>query len=396
MKVLLLGVGMQGKAALHDLIESAEVNGILAADVDLDALRAHAARMGYDESDRLQCIACNADDSRQLRILFEQKPDVVIDLLPVRYCHAIAQLAIDHQVHLVNTVYVQPEVRALGERARARGVTILPEFGLDPGIDLVLLGEIVRSLDQVDTLLSYGAGLPEPAAATPPLRYRVTWTFAGVLRAYRRNARLIRDGVLQNIPGQDIFATRNIHALDVDGLGRLEAYPNGDAIPFAELAGLDPARLRATGRYALRWPGHSELWRLLGDLHLMDDEPVFLDGTPIDRRGFLAAALEPHLALGDQERDLALVRIEATGRRAGTPTRVIAQMIDWRDLTTGLTAMSRTVGFTASIGAHLIHRGALPGPGILSPVTHVPWSLFAEELRRRGITATLHGEALPS
>ncbi len=64
------------------------------------------------------------------------------------------------RVHLVNTLYVLPEVRSLEGRAEARGVTILPEFGLDPGIDLVLLGEVVRQLDEVDGIRSYGAGMP--------------------------------------------------------------------------------------------------------------------------------------------------------------------------------------------------------------------------------------------
>ncbi len=392
MRVLLLGVGMQGKAALHDLVASTEVTGILAADANLDGLRAHAARMGYEACGHLQCVPCDADDSRQLRVLFEQRPDVVIDLLPVHFGHAVAQLAIEHQVDLVNTMYVRPEIRALADRARARGVTILPEFGLDPGIDLVLLGEVVRSLDEIETLDSYGGGLPEPDAAEPPLRYRVTWTFAGVLRAYRRAARLVADRGVREIPPEEIFAPQHIHPVEVDGLGRLEAYPNGDALAFAEAAGLDPGRLRSTGRYTLRYPGHAELWRLLGRLHLLDEEPVFVGGHPVNRRDYLAGVLGPHLELGEDERDVSIVRIEATGRREGRRVRVIAELIDWRDHESGLTAMSRTVGFTASIGAHLLARDALPGPGLLSPVRDVPYDRFTRELERRGIRTTLRIE----
>lgn len=41
MKILLLGVGMQGKAALHDLVHSNVVTRIVAADRDLDRLEAY-------------------------------------------------------------------------------------------------------------------------------------------------------------------------------------------------------------------------------------------------------------------------------------------------------------------------------------------------------------------
>lgn len=383
MKVLLLGTGMQGKAALQDLADSAAVSEVIAADADLENLQAQVARMGCGS--KVSCHQCDASDSRQVRALFERKPDVAIDLLPVRFCHSIALIAIEYRVHLVNTLYVLPEVRSLGGRAEAREVTILPEFGLDPGIDLVLLGEVVRRFDEVEGIRSYGAGLPDPAIADPPHRYRVTWTFAGVLRAYRRDASLVEEGRHRLIQGSQIFAPENVHEIDIEGLGRLEAYPNGDAVRYAAVAGLDADRLHNLGRYAVRWPGHCRLWKLLTDLHLMDDDPVFVDGQPIDRRGFLAAAMEPHIQLADNERDLTVIYLDATGRRGGKPTRVVARMIDRRDLQTGLTAMSRTVGFSASIGAQMIGSGHITKRGILSPVMDVPYGFFRDELARRGI-----------
>jgi len=41
MKVLLLGVGMQSKAALYDLVYSKEVTQVVAVDQDVDALKDH-------------------------------------------------------------------------------------------------------------------------------------------------------------------------------------------------------------------------------------------------------------------------------------------------------------------------------------------------------------------
>lgn len=65
---------------------------------------------------------------------------------------------------------------------------------------------------------------------------------------------------------------------------------------------------------------------------------------------------------------------------------MLLQVIDRRDLETGLTAMNRTVGFTASIGAQMLGVGSIAKRGLLSPMTDVPYGLFAEEMQKRGIS----------
>ncbi len=85
---------------------------------------------------------------------------------------------------------------------------------------------------------------------------------------------------------------------------------------------------------------------------------------------------------------MAIIRIEAEGTIRGARARRVLQMIDYRDLDTGLTAMSRTVGYTASIGAQMIATGKITQTGILSPVREVPFDLFVKELEKREIHIT--------
>jgi len=108
----------------------------------------------------------------------------------------------------------------------------------------------------------------------------------------------------------------------------------------------------------------------------------------VDRKRYLAAALAPGLELGHAERDIVILRVELWGEKNGRRTRIVYQLIDRRDLATGLTAMNRTVGFTASIGAQLIGRGAIAKRGLLSPVTDVPYNVLIGELAERGIQVT--------
>jgi saccharopine dehydrogenase-like NADP-dependent oxidoreductase len=377
---------MQGRAALHDLAASPVVTAITAADRGIVALELYAAARGF--GGRVRCRQVDAAHPKALDDLVAEGFDVVVDLLPVALMGRVAAAAVRRGAHLVNTMYVSPEVRALAGEAEARGVTILPEFGMDPGIDLVLLGEAVRGFEEVTDVLSYGSGIPEPAAADNPLRYKVSWTLEGVLRSYHRGARVVRDGALVQVGPAEQFLPEHVHEVVVEGVGLLEAYPNGDALQFLEPLGLDTTRLRNAGRFTLRYPGHCQFWRTMVALHLLDDEPVEVDGTEVDRKRFLAAALEPHLQYGEGERDLGILRLEVAGTREGKRQRVVFDVLDRKDLATGLSAMSRLVGFTASIGAQLIGTGQLAKRGLLSPVTDVPWAPLALELEKRGITVT--------
>jgi lysine 6-dehydrogenase len=386
MKILLLGVGMQGQAALHDLVHSEDVDEVIAADRDFKMLRAHVASREY--GDKVRCEYVNADKHDSISRVLEQQPDAVIDLLPVHYGSHVAAAAVEHKVHLVNTFYALPALKDLADKAKASEVTILPEFGMDPGIDLVLLSQAVHTLDTVEEIISYGAGIPEREAADNPLKYKETWTFEGVLQSYWRAGRVIRDGQVVEIKEAEIFAPENIHEVEIEGLGKLEAYPNGDALRYAESLGIDAAELHTMGRYALRWPGHCAFWKALVDLHLLDSEPVMLGGVAVDRKRFLANAIEPHIRLGPDERDVVVIRIEVTGTQNGEKKRVVYQVIDRRDLQTGFTAMSRTVGYTASIGAQLIASGQIDQRGLLSPVTDIPYELLASELGKRNIQIT--------
>ena len=393
MKALLLGVGMQGRAALHDLVANPVFDEVIAADRDLAALKAFVADRGYGAKAR--CEPLDATNPADLDRLFAMGADVAVDLLPVPFIESVAKAAIAHRVHLVNTFYVEPGLAALEHRAKAAGVTILPEFGMDPGIDLVLLGEATRGFDRVEEVISYGAGFPEPkAAAKSPIGYKVTWTFEGVLRSYHRAGRVIRDGRAVDIPADAMFAPEHIHRLTVEGLGELEAFPNGDATSFAERLGLDLSALRHMGRYVLRWPGHCAFWHAVNGLHLLDDGPVNVAGNPVDRQGFLAAAMEPYLQYEPDERDVVVVRVDVLGEAGGARKRRRLEVVDRRDLETGFTAMSRTVGFTAALGASLLAEGVVRGPGILSPLDDIPYDVFAAALRQRGLVVTGREELL--
>ncbi|MCP5025243.1 MAG: hypothetical protein GY929_03065 [Actinomycetia bacterium] len=398
MNILLLGIGMQGRAALYDLVQRDEVKEIIAADSDIEALRAHIAEIGYahDERDRnspnVRCEQVDVTNQEDLDRLIGQDVDVIINLLPKDYINTIAAAAVRNGVHMAFTSYITPELRAMAGEIEARGITILPEFGLDPGIDLVLLGHAVRSLDSVEDICCYGGGFPDSDAANNPIKYKISWTFEGVMKSYRRAGRIIREGEVVHIDDSGMFAPEHMHLVDIPGLGSLEAYPNGDALPYADLLGIDHADLQNIGRYAIRWPGHCAFWKAIVDLHLLDSEPVMVDGAAIDPQQFMAAAMAPYLQYGDNERDVTVIRVEVAGQKNGEARHLVYQMVDKRDLETGYMSMNRAVGYTVSIGALMIGSGKLTRRGLLSPVNDIPFDDFVRELAVRGIEVTVEDQ----
>jgi saccharopine dehydrogenase-like NADP-dependent oxidoreductase len=380
-RILVLGTGLQGRATLHDLARSPTVSHVIAADADLNGLTRYLDRL---KTNKIEPVGLDAHDHDRVAALM-RKVEAVIVLLPISFHVPITRLAVESGIHLVNSSYVPPEFHDIGRDAAARGLAILPEFGFDPGIDLVLAGQAVKELDEVHEFYSYGAGFPESKAATGPLRYKISWTFEGVLKSYVRDAHVIREGKTVSVPGREIFAPSNIYTVKMEGYGNLEAYPNGNVVHYLDAMGVT-ATVKNAGRFAMRWPGHCAFWYALAQLGFLDPAPIPVGNASIVPRDFVRSLLEPQLQYADDERDVAVIRVDVRGLKNGRRRRLLYQVIDLRDLTSGLLAMNRTVGYTASIAAQMILRGDIKKRGLLSPLTDIPTDIFLKELRERGIT----------
>lgn len=380
MKALLLGLGLQGKAVVDDLEKSPLITEIMAADVNVEAASQYLTDR---KCGKFRAVALDAADPDALnRLAAGSGADIVISMLPPELGYPSAQAALAAGIPYVSSNY-PGRVTELDAEARKKGVTILPEMGMDPGIDLLLGRMAVDALDEVHGLYSYGAGIPEPACAgANPLRYKITWTLEGVLKAYMRPARYLKDGETREIPPGRIFRESNVHTIELDDMGPMEAYYNGDAVHYIEVFGLGDG-VRDMGRLAFRWPGHCRFWSAMSELGFLDDAPT--GNTSISPRRFLVDHLTPRLQFESNERDMVIVRVEAWGLKDGKEKKAVGQLIDYRDLSTGLFAMNRTVGYTAGIAARMILEGKIDRPGVLSPARDIPPEPIMDALKARGM-----------
>ena len=383
MKILLLGVGLQGKAALHHLATSPEITKVIAADANYAGLQEHIQTLN---SDKITPVKLDVRDESAVSAEM-RKVDAVIVLLPQGFRVQMLKLAIENGIHFIETSYALPEYTDLGQLAEAKGITILPECGLDPGIDLVLAGHAIHQLDEVHELHAYGTGVPEPEAADNPINYKVSWTFAGVLSAYQRPAKMLRDGEIIHLTPSQMFSPEYMHKVTLDTVGEMEAYYNGDAVKYLDVFGIKETTI-STGRYSLRYPGHAVFWKKMVDLGFLSEEPIKVGGQEISPRQFVHDLIEPQIHYAPDQRDVAGIRIDVKGLKDGKCKRIVYQMIDRRDLETGLLAMQRTVGYTASIGAQMVLRGDISKRGLLTPTRDIPVKKFMEELQKCNILIT--------
>jgi hypothetical protein len=187
--------------------------------------------------------------------------DVVVSMLPATEHPAVMELALAHRAHFTCSSYLSPAIAARAQEARERGVVVLTEIGLDPGIDHLFAYELVRRAVQVTggqpasvDFTSYCGSNP---AVPNDFRYRFSWAPRGVLTALLTPARAIDDGTEKTV-------ARAWEAVTVQRVNgeTFEVYPNRDSVPFVRTYHF-PAdwTLRTFVRGTMRLDGWSNAWK---------------------------------------------------------------------------------------------------------------------------------------
>lgn len=380
MKFLVLGGGAQGTAAAFDLLNDDAVAEVVIADLDTGSmhacLRPHAGA-------RLRLAQADASDETGVARLMEGMTGVLC-ALPYYFNLPMARLAVDAGVHFTdlggNTSIVESQ-RGLDAQARERGVSILPDTGLAPGMVNVLAQSGIDALDTVDAVRLWVGGLPQ--RPRPPLNYQVVYSLEGMLDYYVTPATILRGG-----SPTSVAALSGLETLEFpEPVGRLEAFFTGGGT--STLPRRYEGRIETLEYKTLRYPGHAHIMKAIRELGLLSDEDIVYNGARVNPRRFFIERVTP-LLRGDGGGDMVVVRVDVTGRREGREARIRYEVLDRQDAATGLTAMARTTGFSLSLTALLQARDEVR-PGVGTPDEVMPPARYIAELARRGIHTKISG-----
>ena len=385
MRVLVLGVGKQGSVLVRDLIESDEVSEVVAGDVDIERLKQHVDKL---ESEKVRAEQIDVTDHAKLVDLMRRGFDVVANALLWKYSVDVAKAAIEVGVNYVD-LGPSPNVFQLDEAAKAAEVTVMPSCGLDPGIDSVLEGYGAKKLDKVERIYMWCGGIPQKntPAYNSPLRYKISWWWAGAISTYCGAAKILRDGEIIEVeklsgPGNPEVVTFP------EPVGECEAFYVAAPLLLVEHLGLED--VEEAWSKTVRWPGHCDIWRKLIGLGLTrTDLRLEMKGYEVTPREFLVELGEKTLQYEKGEGDLVVQRVNVIGEKNGERTLYAYEFMDFYDEENDTTAMARTTAYPCSIVAQMIARGDIKERGVVH-AGKIGWNIqlaeaFFSELAKRGI-----------
>lgn len=435
-KILVIGSGKSTAYLLKYLLDKSESENLHITVGDINLSNAEALLNNHPNSKAIAFDVFN-DEERSSAI---KNSDIVISMLPARFHIHVAKDCIRHEKHLVTASYVSEEMLSLDDEAKAKGIILMNEIGVDPGIDhmsaMQVLDDIRDKGGKIILFESFTGGLVAPESDNNLWNYKFTWNPRNVVTAGQGGAaKFLQEGSYKYIPYQRLF--RRTEFLDIEGYGRFEAYANRDSLKYRDAYGLQNTQTLYRG--TMRRVGFSRAWNIFVTLGMTDDSFNIEDSETMSYRDFTNAFLPyshkdsvelklRHELKIDQD-DVVwdkLVELDIFNPnkkidlKNATPAQILQKIlmdswtlsaadkdmivmyhkfgyelngkkhqIDANMVVIGedqtYTAMAKTVGLPVAIATLAILNGTITSPGVQIPITKEIYQPILEELQEFGI-----------
>jgi saccharopine dehydrogenase-like NADP-dependent oxidoreductase len=326
-------------------------------------------------------------------------------------------------------------MRQLADRCKEAGISILNEVGLHPGMAHMSAMKIIDDVHarggEITSFSSVCGGLPAPEVANNPLLYKFSWSPMGVMKASQNDAVFLRDGEIVRVDGANLLASAE--PFNAWQQLHMECLPNRDSLVYADKYGIQSAS--SIFRGTLRYGGFSELLHVFKTMGLLDDKQVgsvswydalielskvhghsdlrsfvlscanedrdlalraynclswlgLKEHAPVSKPNSMVQSfcdvLQQHLQFEDGERDMVLMHhnIKAAFDDGNVETHSCSLQLFGNEQ---MTAMCKTVGYTAAIGTKLILEGGITNKGLLLPTSKDVYVPALELLEKEGI-----------
>lgn len=433
-KILILGAGLSASSLIKYLLNNSEQYNW---QIRLGDLSVETAEIKINHHPRGEAFFFNVNDDEQC-IAEVQKADIVVSMLPASLHFKVARACVDYGKNMVTASYVSPQIAALDEEAKSKGILILNEIGVDPGIDHMSAMKVIdRVKSEGGKILSFQSstgGLVAPKYDNNPWNYKFTWNPRNVILAGQGVSMFIKNGTYKYIPYHQLF--KRIQRTTVLDYGEFEIYPNRDSLKYREIYGLGkiPSMFRGT----MRRPGYARSWNIFVQLGMTDDTYVIEDSENMTYREFVnlflryepSTPVETKLCkyLGLEEdgeimyklRWLDLFKPIPIGLLRATPAQILQHILlkKWsldkgdkdmlvmqhkfevafgeqkRTILSSMaiegddqtyTAMANTVGYPVAIACKLILTGQIKATGVKLPLDKSIYEPILNELEDLGI-----------
>ncbi len=431
-RILVVGAGRSSSTLIQYLLDHSEENDwqVIVGDYDLSL-----AEQKIENHPNGKAIRFDVFDVEQ-RNNGIRNADIVVSMLPASMHILLAEDCVFQGKNLVTASYVSEDIAVLNDKAVEKGVLLLNEIGLDPGIDHMSAKKVIDDIHndggKIHTFKSFCGGLVAPKYDTNPWNYKFTWNPRNVVLAGKGTAQFIRNGQYKYIPYQNLFS--RIECIDILEAGAFEGYANRDSLEYREAYDLTdiPTIFRGT----LRRPGFCEAWNVFVQLGITDDTYKVSGLSNMTWRDFINSflvydevktveeKLQSYLSLSSEVMNklkwLGIFENVSVGLQDATPAQALQKLLEskWsleeedKDMIVMQhqfhyqlngeekcfhsslvlegkdqihTAMSMTVGLPLAIATKLILQQKIKLSGVQIPVMKEIYEPVLEELKSFGI-----------
>jgi lysine 6-dehydrogenase len=342
MTIAVLGAGMVGRAIALDLAKDFTVSSF---DVNKDNLAMLKQRKAAIET----ITADLGQYDRFANWLFPY--DLVVTAVPGFMGYKTLEAVINAGKDVVDISFFPEDALALDKLAKEKGVTVITDCGVAPGMSNFILGRYNAAM-KVEAFECYVGGLPQ--YPKPPFNYKAPFSPVDVIEEYIRPARLVENGQVVTKP-----ALSDRELIDFGRAGKLEAFNTDGLRSLLFTMGHIPDMKEKT----LRYPGHIDLIISLQQAGFFSPKSIVLNDIAVTPLAFTSKLLVNEWKLGEEEEEFTVMKVIIKGEGKA----VVYDLYDQFDPVTKTSSMARTTGYTCTAAVNLIAKGLFKEKGVFPP-----------------------------
>ena len=433
--ILVIGAGKSSSTLIDFLLEESEKQNWKVTVGDLSLELAKEKTKNHPNGTAIPFDILKEGEREQII----GKQDLVVSMMPASFHIHVAEICADLGINMLTASYITPEIKALSEKFDQKGVGLIMEMGLDPGIDhmsaMRVLDNIKKDGHELRAFETFTGGLLAPSNDDNPWDYKFTWNPRNVVMAGQGYVKFIQEGRFKYIPYSKLF--RRTEMIHIPELGYFEGYANRDSLKYLEAYKLQG--IQTLYRGTLRRVGFCKAWDIFVQLGATDDTYELESVDKMTHRQFINSFLSynpndsvelklAHYMKIDLDAEqmfklkwLGMFDEELVGIDKGTPAQILEHILkkkwtiesDEKDMivmwhkfeyfekgelkqiqshmaiegTDSInTAMSKTVGLPLAVSAKLILEGKIQPKGVNIPTEKYIYEPVLKELEHYGIT----------
>lgn len=375
-----LGLGLMGEAIVFDILTNTDANVF---GFELIESRREELKIKYsDFGDRLKIEQLDLDmgievEENSLLNRFKQLGiQVTFGAIDYKFNEYLSKLCIEAGSSFLDLGGNPDVVRAqqkLDVSAKLKGVTIIPDCGLAPGMANVIAAHGMDQFEELESCHIRVGGLPQDPETI--LNYQQVFSIRGLTNEYLEDALVIRDGKIEKVSSlTEIEELSMSHPFE-----ELEAFQTSGGT--SNLPELYEGKISNLTYKTIRFPGHCQFIQFLKEFELLSSAPFPLNGD-VNPREMVEFYLQKNLPRNKP--DVVLIKIWINGKGKDF-SKLTFELIDKYDPVSGFSSMARTTAFPISIMGIMISKNQIDAKGVLAGEKVTPKELFLEELEKRNI-----------